>query len=77
MGLFVLEYSVKKQMQSRSLDAAMLKAMINVNAPTKNSEQMLRRNQTSSTATFPIFTSKQNAMSGEAAKYKAYKWLLV
>ena len=76
MGLFVLEYSIKKQIQNRSLDGSMLRAMISVNAPTKNSEQM-RRSYQANNGVFPIYSAKQEAMNSEAAKYKANMWLLI
>lgn len=77
MGLFVMEYSMKRQEQCKALDNAMLKAMISANSP--SSLQYMSKNNQEKNKKFNsgIYTSSQTfGGDNESSKYKANMWLL-
>lgn len=70
MGLFVMQYSMNRQILAKSKDEALLKAMISANS------RIVLKN-TNKSYINPIYKDKNlNIVNNEAAKYKACMWLL-
>ena len=76
MGLFVLEYSLNKQIKAKSMDSAILKAMIEVNKRTSGELKTYKPNS----QTFdkvPVQMIKQSGVRDSLTeKYRANMWLL-
>lgn len=74
MGLFVMEFSMNKQLKAKAMDSVMLNAMISCNSTTSNN---IIRQQQKTNAPIPIYINKRNYDNGsESAKYKSNMWLL-
>lgn len=76
MGLFVMQYSLNKQIENRNRDTAMLKAMISTNSriiqtAIQNNIRQGNANSTNNVQTY-LYTSKQAALDN---KYKSLMWL--
>lgn len=71
MTLFVMAFSINKQVQAKSKDAAMLQAMISINSRIIKKEQNKK-----SSAPIPMVISTQKLSNDKANIYKANMWLL-
>ena len=80
MGLFVVEFSIKRQMMAKSKDTAMMQAMISVNSRIRYNENGFQQNNVNSlkkSQSVPIYINKVSVSNGSAsASYKACMWLL-
>lgn len=74
MGLFVMEYSLARQIKAKSLDNAMLKAMIQVNSRV-NTEPKKVTKPLKNNIPIQIFAAK-GARDSISEKYRANMWLL-
>jgi hypothetical protein len=66
MGLFVMTFSINKQIEMKAKDMTMLKAIIQTN----NRIVQTKYNNTSKKFNIPVITNKINN------KYSSYMWLL-
>ena len=75
MGLFVVQFSMKKEMRNKAMDASILRAMIQANsrikfgAPEKQSEVEKK-------FTMPVYYSHEPLHQEKSAAYKAAMWLI-
>jgi hypothetical protein len=74
MGMFVMEFSLVRQIKAKELDSTMLRAMIQVNTPKVNETPKPQVKKFGNTAPIQMLTSK-GAMNSVAEKYKANMWL--
>lgn len=82
MGLFVVEFSIKKQRENRNKDAEMLKALISINSRIKYNENGFgsRNNNVSDISekhyAMPFIVSNNGYASGGNSYLDACQWLL-
>ena len=76
MGLFVLQYSMNKQLAAKSKDAVMLSAMITVNSRIQYVENQHTPTQANKSYAMPVYKSNEKMYTGDMGKYKACMWLL-
>ena len=75
MGLFVVQFSMKKEMRNKAMDASILRAMIQANsrikfgAPEKQAEVEKK-------FTMPVYYSHEPLHQEKSAAYKAAMWLI-
>ena len=74
MGLFVMMYSMKRTLQAKSKDAAILNALISANSRLQiNNNNYLFNEKMKSPQ--PIIVGKQSFGNNIARKYSAYMWI--
>ena len=77
MGMFVVQFSLKKQEKAKALDNAMMKAMILANSRLQVVEKQPTTGQTTKKSfNMPVYINKQSFNEGPSAAYKASMWLL-
>lgn len=81
MGLFIVEFSIKRQENARTKDEAMLKAMIQANSRITNvAENGYKRAQASiydsKKYLHPLYNFTEKATYDVSTKYKTYEWLI-
>ena len=77
MGMFVVQFSLKKQEKAKALDSAMMKAMILANSRLQIVEKQPTTGQTTKKSfNMPVYINKQSLNEGPSAAYKASMWLL-
>lgn len=77
MGMFVVQFSLKKQEKAKALDSAMMKAMILANSRLQIVEKQPTTGQTTKKSfNMPVYINKQSFNEGPSAAYKASMWLL-
>ena len=74
MGLFVMQFSMNRQIEAKTKDEAILKAMISANSriicnPHGNNMQQNGKYM-------PIYQHRESLSQDKAAQYKAYMWLV-
>ena len=74
MGLFVMQFSMNKQMEAKSKDEAILKAMISANSRVVYNPQ--GNNMQQNGKYMPIYQHRESLSQDKAAQYKAYMWLV-
>ena len=77
MGMFVVQFSLQKQMKDKAQDAAMMKAMILANSrlqirPSQEAAQQANAKKHA----MPMLINKISMNEGKTAAYKASMWLL-
>jgi hypothetical protein len=72
--MFVMEFSLVRQMKAKELDSTMLRAMIQVNTPKVNETPKPQVKKFGNTAPIQMLSSK-GAMNSVAEKYRANMWL--
>lgn len=77
MGMFVVQFSLQKQMKNKAQDAAMMKAMILANSrlQIRPSQEAAQQSSTKKHA-MPMLINKIGLNEGRSAAYKASMWLL-
>lgn len=77
MGMFVVQFSLQKQMKDRAQDTAMMKAMILANSrlQIRPSQEAAQQANTKKHA-MPMLINKIGLNEGKTAAYKASMWLL-
>lgn len=77
MGMFVVQFSLQKQMKDKAQDAAMMKAMILANSrlQIRPSQEAAQQANTKKHA-MPMLINKISMNEGKTAAYKASMWLL-
>lgn len=78
MGLFVMQYSLKRDMAHRTKDEAMMRAMIMANSRIVYNEKgrdFNIENKDKKSYNLPIYLNEQKYYQDKAAKYKANMWL--
>lgn len=79
MGLFVMMFSMKRTLQAKSKDAAMLSALILANTRIKYNDNKYKNNSSielKNRPSQPMYYTTQTMYQGNAGKYKAHMWLL-
>lgn len=78
MGMFVVQFSVQKQMKAKAADAAMMKAMIIANSRVRigTVEQQRAQQTEAKKHAMPILVNRETLYGGKSAAYKASMWLL-
>ena len=74
MGLFVMMFSMKRTIQAKSKDAAMLSALILANTRIKSGNNT--KNENKPNALQPVYFTKEPMYRGVSGKYQANMWLL-
>lgn len=81
MGLFVMQFSLNRQIEAKSKDEAMLKAMIQVNSridfdakPTQTQRQNINPSYASKKYVMPAYKSN-NLVDSRSVAYKSSMWL--
>ena len=81
MGLFVMQFSLNRQMEAKSKDEAMLRAMIQVNAridfdakPTQTQKQNINPSYQSKKYVLPAYRSN-NMIDSRSSAYRSSMWL--
>lgn len=80
MGLFVMQYSMNRQIKAKSKDEMMMRAMIDANAPIKRTTAFAPQNKNNAKEEspkyhIPIMVSP-NIQCADHSSYKASMWLL-
>jgi len=77
MGMFVVQFSVQKNLKAKAADAAMMRAMILANSRIKfgTTQNQNQQNETKKHA-MPIYINKQPLYGEKSSAYKASMWLL-
>ena len=76
MTLFVMEFSINRQIEARKKDVAMLQAMINVNNRISFDPYRTTHNNTNNKYAMPVYKSNNINTNTIPATYKASMWLL-
>ncbi len=74
MGLFVMQFSMNKQMEAKSKDKAILEALISANSRVvygSRGDEMKQKQ-----GYMPIYQHRESLSQDKAAQYKAYMWLV-
>ena len=74
MGMFVMEFSLVRQMKAKEMDSTMLRAMIQVNTPKVNEAPKPQVKKFGNNVPIQMLFSK-GAMNSVAEKYRANMWL--
>lgn len=75
MGLFVVQFSMKKEMRNKAMDASILRAMIQANSRIKFGTQE-KQEETDKKFTMPVYYSHEPLHQEKSAAYKAAMWLI-
>ena len=76
MGLFVMQYSMSKQIEAKSKDSAMLRALIAANSRIRFVEEGRRQNEEKAQKfNMPIYMTKDKLYMDKSDVYKACMWL--
>ena len=73
MGLWVMQFSMSRQMQAKSKDEAILKAMIQANSRIVYDS---KGHDYSKPSYQPIYQHRESLSQDKASQYKAYMWLV-
>ena len=74
MGMFVMQYSMKKQVENREKDKAILQALLAGNSRLQIRDKS--REATVNQAEVNIYMNRESLYKSKADEYKAYMWLM-
>ena len=74
MGLFVMQFSMNRQIEAKTKDEAILKAMISANSRIICNSH--GNNMQQNGKYMPIYQHRESLSQDKAAQYKAYMWLV-
>lgn len=75
MGLFVVQFSMKKEMRNKAMDASILRAMIQANSRIKFGVPE-KQAEVEKKFTMPVYYSHEPLHQEKSAAYKAAMWLI-
>jgi hypothetical protein len=76
MGLFVVQFSMQKEMKNKAMDESILKALIEANSRIKFGSQYVQSPTEQKKYAPQIYVNREPLEQDKSAAYKASMWLI-